>query len=658
MRHAERIKFLIAGMVVIAVSLVAEPVLAQNGLDRITNVYRDGTAAFGPSLRNYAIGLFALLATVEFVWSFATLALKGADFGEFLTEFVTRIMVIMFFYWLMVASGEIAPAIVNSFREAGNTAAQAGGGSGGMRPSDIWTAGVDMGSRIMETEVGITDIPKGLALVIAGLVMIVVFALLAALMIIALVESYVVMSAAVLFLGFGGSRWTKDIAIKTLIYCVSVGAKLFTVQILVGMAEAMVKAWTNDVGGGGFADDMGQVLEIIGASIVMLALTFSIPNIIQGMINGSSMGSFNPVTAAAGAVAGGAVGAGALLAGGGMAMSGAAKLASEQLKAADAAGTGPTTGLGRAGALAAGTMSNLAKGGLNDVGQRLAGRVRAGNAPASIGQSLHDSAEKMQKERMRPAAPAPFMAPQTANAAPSAAAEGGSIRADAVAAPGGPQEGSAPIKAAGDESSPSPVMATDAQPGATVSGAAATPQATPSSASRDSERVAPTGPTRAASGAAEAAKETPGQGKETGSAVTALDSGPGEAQLAQSQTVSGANGPQGPLATVAAAINADYSNQDDGQGGTITGAEGQGQREPASKSASAAAAGQGASISPATTVQGAEASSATPPPATVGDAAALTEPTKPERRRGMSLSDRASGAARDIHGAPPSKPKT
>lgn len=722
MRHAERIKFLIAGMVVIAVSLAAEPVLAQNGLDRITNVYRDGAAAWGPSLRNYAIGLFALLATLEFVWSFARLAIKGADFGEFMAEFFTRLMFIMFFYWLMIASGEIAPAIVNSFREAGNTAAQAGGGSGGMRPSDIWTAGVDMASRIMETEVGLTDIPKGLALVVSGLVLIVVFACLAALMIIALVESYIVMAAAVLFLGFGGSRWTKDIAVKTLIYCVSVGAKLFTVQILVGMAEAMVKAWTNDVGGGGFAEDMTQVLEIIGASIVMLALTISIPNIIQGMINGSSMGSFNPVTAAAGAVAGGAVGAGALLAGGGMAMSGAAKLASEQLKAADAAGTGPTTGLGRAGALVGGTMSNLAKGSLNDAGQRLAGRVRSGNAPASIGASLHDAAGSMQKERMRPAAPAPFAAPQPAAAMATAGAGagegGGSIRPDMAGAPGpasGPTEGAAPIRAAAPEpeaklaSAGTDPTTSTAGPGAasTVAGAAGTASAQPGGvngasggaatggpASRtggksaatalgDDARVAPLGQTTSISGAPESATGTPEAGEGGKSAVSAMGADARPQQPGQGQTVEGAAQSQGPLSSAAAALAADYSGPDGGEGGTITGAEASdGPSQSPARSASEAVASAAASAPvTAATVQGASASSpangdagssavsqdAPSAGGTVGGAPATaktitadpakSEPTKPQRRRGMSLSDRASGAARDIHGAPPSKPK-
>ena len=41
------------------------------------------------------------------------------------------------------------------------------------------------------------------------------FALIAAWMVVTLVQSYIVIAAGVLNMAFGGSRWTKDIAIAT-----------------------------------------------------------------------------------------------------------------------------------------------------------------------------------------------------------------------------------------------------------------------------------------------------------------------------------------------------------------------------------------------------------------------------------------------------------
>jgi type IV secretion system protein TrbL len=47
-------------------------------------------------------------------------------------------------------------------------------------------------------------------LMVAGIVIKVCFALMAACMVLALVESFLIISMGVLFMAFGGTRWTKD----------------------------------------------------------------------------------------------------------------------------------------------------------------------------------------------------------------------------------------------------------------------------------------------------------------------------------------------------------------------------------------------------------------------------------------------------------------
>ena len=50
-----------------------------------------------------------------------------------------------------------------------------------------------------------------------------------------LVESYFVISSGVILMGFGGSQWTNQFAINIIRYAVSVGAKLFMVQLVIGL---------------------------------------------------------------------------------------------------------------------------------------------------------------------------------------------------------------------------------------------------------------------------------------------------------------------------------------------------------------------------------------------------------------------------------------
>ena len=60
------------------------------------------------------------------------------------------------------------------------------------------------------------------------------FTFIAALVFVTLVEAYVIINAAVLFMGFGGSQWTREYALAPIRYAVAVGAKLFVLTLIVG----------------------------------------------------------------------------------------------------------------------------------------------------------------------------------------------------------------------------------------------------------------------------------------------------------------------------------------------------------------------------------------------------------------------------------------
>jgi type IV secretion system protein TrbL len=85
----------------------------------------------------------------------------------------------------------------------------------------------------------------------------------------------------------GGSQWTKDYAIRTLQYAVSVGAKIFVLQLIAGIGLVLINDWTASLDVNKNIDLVG----IIGCSVILLALTKIIPEMVQGIINGTSIGS-------------------------------------------------------------------------------------------------------------------------------------------------------------------------------------------------------------------------------------------------------------------------------------------------------------------------------------------------------------------------------
>ena len=108
-------------------------------------------------------------------------------------------------------------------------------------------------------------------------------------------------------MGFGGSRFTKDYALKMLIYAVSVGAKLFVMQLLVGLAQQIFTQLN-----GSFTGDANDIFIAVGTGLVMLVLVKNIPETIQALLNGVSTGGagMGVLSGAVGTAAGAVLGAG------------------------------------------------------------------------------------------------------------------------------------------------------------------------------------------------------------------------------------------------------------------------------------------------------------------------------------------------------------
>lgn len=370
---AGRSRLLVFGLAVLALAslALAGDATAQTDLPNATRSFnglleliQQSAAQWDGRLRNYAIRLFWLLAAIQFIYTFFPLVFRQADIGETMGELVRFVLVIGFFLALLTSSREWAGAIVDSFRQAG---ASAGGlGTKMLTAGDIFSVAVEFAVTVGNTHTWnpLTAVTVSLA----GLVVLLCFAFIAAFMALTVIESYVVINAAVLFMGFGGSQWTRDYAIATMRYAVSVGAKLFVLTLLVGLMISSAKTWQAAYNSG---QSDASMWTMVGLSLACAYLTKSVPDLVQGMITGSSMGGGHGIGAMAMAVAAVATGgAGALAAGGAAGASGAAGGAGGAAAGASGAAGGATGGGGLAGLL----NSSLGAG-------RAAGA--AGNAPSS-----------------------------------------------------------------------------------------------------------------------------------------------------------------------------------------------------------------------------------------------------------------------------------
>jgi type IV secretion system protein TrbL len=374
-------------------------------LDQIVAQFQSRSAGWETVLRNFALNTFGILASIELAWAAFKLAFRGSDVSEWLAEIVNQILFLGFFLALLENSVTWGTAIVSSFRQAAGAA-----GGGGIAPSDVFAVGVKISAMVLH-QMSFWHPEASAGLIVAGVVIEVCFALMAAFMVLALVESYLIISMGVILMAFGGSRWTKDFAVSTIRYTVSVGAKLFVLQLLVSIGTGLIQSWANS-----FTDVTDTSLCIlIGCSIVMLALVKVLPETMQRIVNGSSMASGSALVGAATAVGAGVGAVGLGMVGAAPMMGNAVALASTQMAAADAkaaeAGGGEApqrSRLGRAAAMTGYTARNLASAPLSDVGRRLSGQgSRHGIATWRMSADLANRRRLMQDDNRKPPSPPP-----------------------------------------------------------------------------------------------------------------------------------------------------------------------------------------------------------------------------------------------------------
>ena len=250
------------------------------------------------------------------------LLLRKADLGEFYGEFTRYIVFTGFFWWLLTNGPKMAYDIIRSLQILGNTAS----GTNGTSPSSI----VDVGFKIFNTVVQQSSIASPVisaAGLIMGVIVIVVLALIAANMLILLVAGWILAYAGIFYLGFGGSRWTSDIAISYYKTVLNVGVQLMTMVLLVSIGQQFINNYYAQMDANQNLNDMAAMIV---AALVLLVLVNKIPPMIGHIAQGggthalgNGLGSGSAIAAAGVAAAAAAIASNAVAAGSANIMGGA-----------------------------------------------------------------------------------------------------------------------------------------------------------------------------------------------------------------------------------------------------------------------------------------------------------------------------------------------
>ncbi|WP_407844116.1 P-type conjugative transfer protein TrbL [Desulfovibrio falkowii] len=280
---------------------------SQNGqqdtdiLGKIEQKYFDKARSWGTQLEDFAKRLFKwfLLADILMfgIAGGIAMAAGGKNIGQVIGEFTVSVIIPAAFMFCVIEYYQqwSIDTIKGLYYIAGNVEPHSAVYAG-----TFFTAGIKLFDGVWEA-FKVAD-PATWPLILAGIVILVIYALMAMKILLIKCESYIVLNAGIIILGLGAFSQTRSYAVNFITYVLSVAVKLYVMQLIIGIAFSFVDEFLAT------PPDMNNSIVILGASIVMLGLLSTIPDMCAGIIQGQHVGSGNALASAMGAFTGAVAG--------------------------------------------------------------------------------------------------------------------------------------------------------------------------------------------------------------------------------------------------------------------------------------------------------------------------------------------------------------
>ena len=283
----------------LALLLMPEQAFAadEDFVSRLVGEFYKKTSAWEPTLKRYALAVFRWLVILEVCFLGIKAALNRDQLGDILKQFVMLLLMAGFFLAVINYYQEWSWNLINGLGAIGKELTP-----GGYSSESPFLTGMQLVKLVLD-KLSIWSPGNSIALLIAALVIIVCFALISAQVVFIKCEAMIAMAAAIILVAFGGSAFLKDYAVNAIRYVLAVAFKLFVMQLVLGVGIAFIEGFSTSTA------ELQDIFVVIGASVVLLALVKSLPDVCAGIINGSHVSSGAALTASAAAVGGAAIGA-------------------------------------------------------------------------------------------------------------------------------------------------------------------------------------------------------------------------------------------------------------------------------------------------------------------------------------------------------------
>lgn len=289
--------------------VVALPSVAQAGtaesldpgpVTRILQITRQQATHWTGQLQDAARPVFWALAGLQLLWVGLTQLTSGQTSLPAVAGAYARALVTISCFSVLLEHGPVwGQALIEDLRQLGRHAAsEAGSTIPQIVIDDMVKLCVEELASLSIVELGATVV----AMVFGLFVVLVLFAVIGAQLVLAEVQAYVVLGAGALTLAFGGSIWTRQMALAYMRHAFGAGLKLMLIEMLQSVVLGHLHGWVNTALSEDGSLKVETLTTMLSSSVVLALMVLTIPDKLTAIVTGS-VGATAEAMIAGGAIA-------------------------------------------------------------------------------------------------------------------------------------------------------------------------------------------------------------------------------------------------------------------------------------------------------------------------------------------------------------------
>jgi len=256
-------------------------------LNDILDAFEAATISWVFNLYPAALATFFTLASIELAWSIFRHVLSTSSTIEGLLDLVARkVLAFSFSYYVLYFAPAIIPLILNSFQKAGTAAT----GIDALRPSTYLAVGCSLAATFLSqaNSLGVLLDPFAIYTIVgASFATVALFALMAAIILMTLIESYLLIPCAVFLLPFSATRWTSSITDGIFAHAFALGLRLLLLMLVGGVLKNFLQVWTEQVQGSNLLISPIAYIGFCGELLCLTLVLWNVPRLAQAIIRPS-----------------------------------------------------------------------------------------------------------------------------------------------------------------------------------------------------------------------------------------------------------------------------------------------------------------------------------------------------------------------------------